>query len=69
MLTADPDAPFGLLEFLPCQEGKMPKKCFRLFFCVVGWLVCFEGVFVVFWFFLFMFFFSFLVSLTAALLL
>lgn len=42
ILTSNPDAPFGLLECLSCQEAKMPKKCFSLVFCACLF-VCFEA--------------------------
>lgn len=63
ILTSNPDAPFGLLEYLSCQEAKMPKKCFSLVFCACLF-VCFEasllgflGVFFIFvaWYFLLLF--------------
>lgn len=60
ILTSNPDAPSGLLEFLPCQERQMPKKCFSLFFLcgVVCACLVLVGFFVVWGGVVFYFFFS-----------
>lgn len=42
ILTSNPDASFGLLEYFSCQETKMPKKCFSLGFFCAFLFVCFE---------------------------